>query len=471
MGKKKQKRILSWIKNPLFYIPLIGISVYLIFFRPHNNNIIRDKDGKIYCASTESQEERLRLICWKSDGILVEDAIGNRFVVDKEKIQCNDSIVLKAFNPGYEYYIKMESPETLFRNMTIEEVVGKTGDYVYANVEKGEYYFPQVVAVQGKVRHYGLTVFIGEDGKVAYVESGEHTSSNWFGALPFYSDIVSLNMLTATSEPILRKLPEEPKSKGIIGWILTAAWNLVKLFLFIFLYLLFFIIVFAIPLFVIFPILRLFSFNKSVPNWLIGLTVWTIGLVIVYVITIAQVEGTRQIWLITLPLSLIIGLLIIAYYHGAVENARCPECRNDNAIQRDRKPISIYTYIWEEDHAKTLGTRYVGKVKTKKIYHVELDCYTTETEITITEYLVTCHCKFCGYTYNFMTKETEKGEPVETDRWRDYRVKTKKIAPRPTYTGDNNTITDDSGTRYDRIGDCETGGNIVQYQGKQYRKR
>ena len=467
----KNKSILHWLKSPLLYVPLIGISVYLMFFRPHSNNIISD-DTNVYCSTTES-EAKFRLICWASGGILVDDAAGNRFVIDKEKIQCDDSIVLKKFNPKYEYYIKMESPETLFRGKTIDEVVEKIGDYIYGGVAQGEYLFPQVVAVQGKVRHYGLTVVTGEDGKVTSAKCGEETSSNWFGALPFYSDIVNLNMFTAFSEPILQDVPEAEESKGIIGWLLHAVWNLIKFVLFILLYFVFIFIVFAIPLCIIFPILRLFTFIKSVPNWLISATVWIIGLIIVYVITIAQVEGTRSVWLITMPINLFVGLYIITIFYVAVENGRCPKCRKDNAFISKREEVAKHTYTKDGEKSSKGSKRYVGKRKGRKIYNQDIYFTATEREITITEYHVTDTCKYCGHIEEYNIKETEKGEIIETDHWTDVIVTTVKIQKNtsPTYYGDDRSVTDANGNYYDRVGDYDIGSDIIHHNGNRYKRR
>lgn len=473
MSETTSKGRLAWIRNPLVYIPLLGIGVYLIFFRPHSNNITDESDSEVHCTTAETQDQQFQLICWIGSDILVEDPVGNRFEVEEEDLNCSGNFVLQEFNPEYEYYIKVNSPETLFTGMTIDEVVKVTGDYVYGDVEQGEYSFPYVVAVQGKIRHYGLKIFTGSDGKVEMVDIGARTSSNWFGALPFYSDIVSLNMFTAFSTPILQDLSEDEESGGIISWLLGVIWGIIKFVLFILLYFVFIFVVFAIPLCILFPILRLFSFLKSVPNWLITTTVWTIGVIIVYVITIGQVEGTRSVWLLTMPICLTVGFSVIGYFYLKINDYRCPECRKDKALDVTREAVAEHTYIKEEEHASKGDTRYVGKNKGRKIYNQDIDYWTTEREITITEYLVTETCKYCGYTHQYNVKETQKGERVETDRWTDVRVVTRKIQKpqTPTYYGNYDTVRDENGRTYDRVEDTYAGSDVIQHKGNKYKRR
>lgn len=475
MNKSK----LSWIRNPLFYVPLIGICVYLVFFRPHSNNIVNDKDIKVECTITSSPQTQVSLICWVSDRLLVENAAGDRFAVSKEDVSCTNSIILKKFNPDYEYYIKMESPETLFRNMTIDEVVQKVGSYIYADVAKGEYSFPQVVAIHGKTRYHGLVIFTGKDGKVASVKLNDKTSSNWFGALPFYADIVSLNMYTAGSQPILQDVPEPEESKGVLMWLLVAAWNIVKFILAIILYFLFSIVVFAVPLCILFPILRLLSLMKSASNILVSTVVWSIGLAVVYVMVIAQVDGTHSLWLITLPINVFVGIMLIAYFCVTVSNSRCPECRKEQAFISNRKAISQHTLTEEKDHAKKGDLNYIGRKGGRKIYERELNCSTTEQKIITTEYQVTDTCMYCGYTRQYTTSETEKGELVETDNWNESITVTKRINPervsesQSDYTRIGTTsIQDKNGACYDEVGTGESAsGNIVEHNGSKYKMR
>lgn len=473
MSKSKQKSKLSWIRNPLFYVPLIGICVYLVFFRPHSNNIINDKDIKVQCTMVNSPQTQVSLICWVSDSLLVENAAGDRFVLGKEDVSCTNSIVLKKFNPDYEYYIKMESPETLFRGMTIDEIVKKTGNYIYADVAKREYSFPQVVAIHGKTRYHGLTIITGEDGKVASVKLGDKTSSNWFGALPFYADIVSLNMYTAGSQPILQDVPKPEESKGVLMWLLVAAWNIIKFILAILLYFLFTIVVFAIPLCILFPVLRLFSFIKSASNGLIQTVVWSIGLVIVYVVTIAQVDGTHSLWLITLPINVFVGIMLIPIFGETVSDSRCPECHKDKALTSSRKAISQHTITEEKQHEKKGGLHYKGQKGNKKIYDRQLLYTITEQKIVTTEYEVTETCMYCNYMHRYTTSETTKGEIVEIATFEGSRTVTKNVDPQTTYSRcDSNTIQDDSGYYYDKIGDCDAAsGTVVTYNGDRYVKR
>lgn len=474
MNTRKQKSKLSWIRNPLFYVPMIGICVYLVFFRSHSNTIVDDKDIPVYCTLTDSEQKQVRLLCWVSDSILVEDTVGNRFAVGKEDVSCTNSIILKKLNPDYEYYIKMKSPETLFRDMTIDEVVQKAGSYIYADVAKGEYSFPQVVAVHGKIRYHGLTVFTGEDGKVASIRLDGKTSSNWFGALPFYADIVSLNMYTAGSQPILQDLPEPEKSKGVLMWLLIAAWNIVKFLLAILLYFFFTMVVFAIPLCILFPVVRLLSLMKSAPNSLVKTIIWSVGLAVVYVITIAQVDGTHSLWLITLPINLFVGIMLVAFFGETVSDSRCPQCRNEKAFLSTRKVISQHTLTEERDHARKGDLKYRGQKGDRRIYERELHFRTTQQQFVTTEYQVTEVCKYCGYTRRYNISETEKGEKVEIDNWDETKLVTRQVDPEPTYSRyDDDTIVDEHGYSYDRIGQSDGAGGktVVTYNGNRFVKR
>lgn len=473
MSSNKPSKLVKWLKSPLLYLPLIAIGVYLTFFRPYSNNIVKGNKTNLYCTTAEPQATQLRLICWISDDILVEDAAGNRYTIEPESLNCTDSIVLKTFNSEYEFYVKMESPQTLFRGMTIDDVVGKVGDYVYGDVERGEYSYPYVVAVQGKTRHYGVTVFVGGDGRVESIELGERTSSNWFGALPFYPEIVSLNMLTATSTPILHNPPETGKSRGFFGWLLYAAWNIIKFFLLIALYFLYVFVVFAIPLCVLFPILRLFTFIKSVPNRFITIVVWTIGLALVYIITISQVEGTRSIWLITLPINLFVGIWTIILFYKAVDEGRCPQCHHNKALFKTRELTGVHNCIEERDHAKKGNRRYIRETEEHKVYDYDREYWTTRRRVVTNTYLVTEACKYCGYKHQYSTTETEKGESVVIDRWMDTRrvhQKKDKI-PVLSSTENENIIRDDRGVEYYRCDQFSKGVDGVYFRGEYYKKK
>jgi hypothetical protein len=473
---------LPWLKGNTLVYTIIGLclAVLMLFYRSYTNRI--DKK-ELYCTTTMKcnamdygrqvlftvpAQEQLRLFCEISGGVLVEDAHGNHFIVDKENISYDDPVVLKRFNPDYEFYIK-KSKAMLFHDMTLADVLKKTGSYICADVQAGKYEFPQVVVMEGKTRHYGLTVFIGSDGSVQATEYGERTGSNWFGSLPFYSDIVSLNMVTAFSEPILERIPEAEPSRGILGWLLMALWNIVKFILFLLLYLLFAALVSAVALIPILPLRHFLYSIKSMPASLIDLMLYGVGVVLSYVVVLAQVDGTHSIWLLSLPIHGIAAFLILVTY--ATEDAgKCPKCRKENAIVSESTLISQHKEIIEKDNVHAGDMHYAGRRKNKKIYNQDLHYWTTEREIITEEYRVREHCTYCNYTNEYTHTEKTRGGKVVTQEWDDSRQIRRSIPQEPEYRGDDYSIRDETGHAYHRTGDGDSGSDVVSWKGNKYRK-
>lgn len=163
---------------------------------------------------------------------------------------------------------------------------------------------------------------------------------------------------------------------------------------------------------------------------------------------------------------------MIAYFYIAVDDARCPQCRENKALSSTREAISKHTCIEEKEHSSQGALKYVGQKKGRKIYDQDIDYWTTEQEIITIEYLVTETCKYCSYTNQYNMKETEKGECIETARWTDVREVRKRVEPEPTYRGDSHTVVDESGRCYHRIPDSDvgSGGNVVKHNGNLYRE-
>jgi hypothetical protein len=473
---------LPWLKKNTFVYTIIGLclAALILFYRSYTNRI--DKK-ELYCTTTAKcnaldygknvifnvpAQEQLRLFCEISGGVLVEDTRGNRFIVDKDYIRYDDPIVLKKFNPDYEFYVK-KSEAALFHHMTMVDIIKKTGSYLCANIQTGKYEFPQIVVMEGKTRHYGLTLFINSDGSVQTVAYGERTSSNWFGSLPFYSTIVSLNMITAFSEPILETIPEPEPSRGIIGWLLVALWNIVKFILFLLLYLLFAFLVFAVALIIILPMRHFLYSIKSMSASLIGLILYGTGIVLSYIVILAQVDGTHSIWLISLPINVLAAFeILIAYAEEDIH--KCPKCRKEDAIVSDSTLISRHKELVERENVKTGDTHYAGQRKNKKIYNQDLHYWTTEQEIITEEYRVRQHCIYCNYTNEYTQTKKTKGDKVVTQEWDDSRQIRKSIPQEPEYRGDDSSIQDETGRSYHRTSDSDIGSDVVSWRGNKYKK-
>ncbi|WP_163266416.1 hypothetical protein [Dysgonomonas sp. 216] len=467
-----KKNSFSKIFKSNLLAPLIGIVICVIYYGYNidSKNIVRNQT--INCSMQDVPENNLQAICWMRSTILVDDAAGNRYSIEKGQLNCNDNIdKLKAFNYHFERFIKMDSPETLFQDMTINEIVEKHGDYIYANTASGEYSFPQIYLVSGSKRYQGLTVYVGADNKVSGIRYGDE-SSNWFGSLPFYADIVSLNLFPSFSGGILQS-KEDPGSSNIFMILLETVWNLIKLVLVLILYFIFVIAVVIVPLFIVLPVFRFMSGKELISNKIINTLVVIVGAVISYIIIVALTDCSRSLWLLTFPIGIAAAVMTIISFMAAVTHDRCPKCNKEKALLHERVYVSTEKYPERIQDYKKRDKRYGGIKNGYKIYYRDIDYWITEREVTRKKYLATDHCKFCTYTYKYDSYDTEKGPGTIIEEWtRTQTIRQALPEPEPYQRYSSNEIKDENnGAMYDKVDGSDYGGEYIEYQGERYRKR
>lgn len=307
----------------------------------------------------------------------VEDNAGNRFAIKKTSVD-GDVSGLKAIRDGYHH---------VYRGMTLNgrrlaDICKEAGDYIYADVNAGKYYFRQIVLANGSDRYDGVLLTVDGNGIVTNTEPTNPARSNLYTVFPFFDRIISLNLLDKfvpfSADADLEVL-ESFSLKQVGSSILNFFISIVLLFAIIFAS--FIVIAFVIGVTfgagnLVFNAIGHFTRLK---NSVIYVMEYIYMIPCTYVILFSVLYFFNDFWVLVLPV--VIGLLVwmfILVENYSVRGARCTKCRSLNTI--DVEEITYLTgYDVEGMHGKSykVGTTEdidVVRVVEHKLVETHTDC-------------------------------------------------------------------------------------------------
>ena len=167
---------------------------------------------------TLSKNTEITVICQTDEqNTLMEDKDGNRFTIPSRSVETQRP--LKMINPNYHYYMGGTWLHTFDPyKRPITEIISKWGDYTLCNKQEGSYTFPYLTHVSGISRGHSVTLLTDEKGIVTGSRCSNE-SSNLFGFLFFYSDILSLNVYEPQGTLLIEPGTDTDNSGSIIEGI------------------------------------------------------------------------------------------------------------------------------------------------------------------------------------------------------------------------------------------------------------
>ncbi|WP_073344071.1 hypothetical protein [Bacteroides congonensis] len=322
-------------------------------------------------GQTLSKDTEVVAICQTDEEYtLLEDKDGNRFTVLSRYVKTQRP--LKMINPNYHYYMG----GTWFGTFapykhSISEVVSKWGDYTLCNKQENSYTFPYITYVSGISRSHSVTLYTDEKGIV--ISSIHHNeTSNLFGFLFFYSDILSLNIYEPQGPLLIEPGTDNDNSTSITEGILTY-------------------ILYMLPLsIVLLAILWGMMFIRFVPNKAINFTLRTGTFLIPYFFSIIFLEHYHSVWMILFPCYLGIGYALALGLKSCLRlEKRCKRCH------------TIYSINFYKEETGREATTINCNI------HFTLDTNRKITHSAYTYYATTVHyhhkdvCKKCQYTQEY----------------------------------------------------------------------
>ena len=300
----------------------------------------------------------------------MEDKDGNRFTIPSRSVETQRP--LKMINPNYHYYMGGTWLHTFDPyKRPITEIISKWGDYTLCNKQEGSYTFPYLTHVSGISRGHSVTLLTDEKGIVTGSRCSNE-SSNLFGFLFFYSDILSLNVYEPQGTLLIEPGTDTDNSGSIIEGI-------------------YMYVLYTIPAAILlFVILWGMMIVRIVPNNIINFTLRAGTFLIIYVLSIIFLEHYHSVWLILFPCYMGVGYMLIRGLKNYLNlEARCTRCHAINSINRHKE---------ETGRERTIR-------KCNIHFHLEANGDITHSAYVYNETTVHYHhkdvCEKCKYTQEY----------------------------------------------------------------------
>ena len=320
---------------------------------------------------TLSKNTEITVICQTDEqNTLMEDKDGNRFTIPSRSVETQRP--LKMINPNYHYYMGGTWLHTFDPyKRPITEIISKWGDYTLCNKQEGSYTFPYLTHVSGISRGHSVTLLTDEKGIVTGSRCSNE-SSNLFGFLFFYSDILSLNVYEPQGTLLIEPGTDTDNSGSIIEGI-------------------YMYVLYTIPAAILlFVILWGMMIVRIVPNNIINFTLRAGTFLIIYVLSIIFLEHYHSVWLILFPCYMGVGYMLIRGLKNYLNlEARCTRCHAINSINRHKE---------ETGRERTIR-------KCNIHFHLEANGDITHSAYVYNETTVHYHhkdvCEKCKYTQEY----------------------------------------------------------------------
>lgn len=259
---------------------------------------------------------------------VVENARGERYTLYINRDGNFDEFLkkpLKVLNPDFHYYVggTFRQTKDFVYGSHINDVIKKWGEYTYMRKQKDgtyKYGFHHITYAQGISRTHCVYCITDADGYVVSSYAGEE-SSNLFGYLFFYADILSLNIFSLDEPAMYDNRNDyfdamDNKAAVALNYIL---YSLIASFL---------------SLLVLCAVARVRLFSNNV----VLAIFYTVFIILQYVLLVALMEYYHSWWMLLLIFLPGCQSLISK---GCIEIAgikyRCPECNRMNAVCFDSR--------------------------------------------------------------------------------------------------------------------------------------
>lgn len=314
--QKKKAPPFYWLSIPFALLVSIVYTILLFYFiKPSSKHFITDEykgvemlcpRGLKYKEVRVSPGEKLRAVFASQFDVIADTENGDRIAIGDFNLMSN--LQLPDYNINFSHYVKKRREGGTFVGMHIDEIINEYGDYFLCDKKRGVYEFNHIVAVDDEDKYIGLVVTTDKQGIVSK-EEFKDKSWNLYGLLPFYEDIITLNILNVRA----------------FGLNYSDTNFLLSLFIVL--------LFFAIPATAYIPYKEELGDTRDLPTILV-LILSTYTFIVEYIITVSFIELTHSWWLITLPFAILLSFFFwgvqignfidkVSYY--------CEKCHSKNS--------------------------------------------------------------------------------------------------------------------------------------------
>ncbi len=330
----------------------------------------------------------------------VDDNEGNRFAIDKSKVE-GDVSELKTITPGYCHAYRGMSLD----GRRLDDIMKEAGDYIYADATAGKYYFEQIVLTNGSERHKGALLTVNSDGVVTNTEPTSQPQHNLYTSLPFFDRIISLNLYTKFL-PFTQDAETEPYEGFSLKKIGSSLWGIITSIITFILLIIAITIAFGLSVVITYGAGNLL-FNAigrftKLKNSVITTVEYIYMVPCIYIILLSMFFACNDIWLLILPIAIGVTVFMVQFVEShSIRDARCSECRSLNTI--DVEEITYSTgYDVEGKEGKSMDLGKEEDIDTVRVIEHRL----VETH--------TCCCN-CNHTEDSSRTYDDKGEWVKIE--------------------------------------------------------
>ena len=252
--------------------------------------------------------------------ILCEDLAGNRFAVHQSHVSPDVSALkLKALNPDYHHYV-MDDEIKDFIGKHISEVVKEWGDYTYSlkKTNNTKYYIFNHITLAGTIDREESPQLITDMTGVVIDKAVGNVSKNLFGILPFYDNILTINLLKGKMFFDDLDMFDNHKKDGF--------------FIMLLIYFIYALVYSLIAGIICFGLMHI----KKIPNKILEALLVLMCVVCGYILTVSVMEHFHEIWILVF---FSMGICVVCYYfsHRLIGlKKRCPKCNAINSVKTEK---------------------------------------------------------------------------------------------------------------------------------------
>lgn len=261
---------------------------------------------------------------------------------------------VKAYNYLFRHYTDI--PENQIVGSNIESMTERWGDYIFAQPDDREsdakgrvYTFTYIMLLQNDSYLKGVKLYTDSNGVIIDVMPHQGTQHNLFGYLPFYDDILSLNLMQWLMPGPWLDAGREVPSRGIFVSLLNT--------LFIFGVCL--LIVSIVGILVYIPFDRLLPKDRTELRFIPMIAIIAAESIVYYIIVITLIDYYSAAWWITLPLMF--GWACYVPFSSLMLFTRdyCPKCQGhkwtfSSRIKEVILPQIVFNIEWQGTYPKAV---------------------------------------------------------------------------------------------------------------------
>lgn len=268
----------------------------------------------------------------REDGYIIETLDGERYTTTY--LENVKGIPEQYVNVLHTHYVK----DLLVKGQHIGNFIEKWGDYTecttswISDTKKRAYVFPQVSQVSKGQVSQGSKVITDQDGKIIDIYPCIEGHSNAFGKLPFFDDIISLNLQNAVKASYLVASPDEATQE--LGLVLGSIWG--------FIWLLIICAPISLLAFISFHLLQ--DHTKLPIKVLMGIICVISGVILYPLLLVLFNECHAVWWVLAVFASTLLGIYDAIYSSARVQCSICKSYNWDEKEEKDRRSNDIVAY-------------------------------------------------------------------------------------------------------------------------------